>query len=264
MKLKYFLFVLLIVLFPVQVLADSQPAGIEQLDTLSDDAFQMVKNQRYEDAKKLLNYFSEQLQSMSPGLIPFSADEARIVSMSRDEALDAVASPTLEYSEKVNKVTRFRLVMDALATSRDPLWTELEDQVMGAFSGAKKAAFDGEPMAFHANVNSFLSLYDLIYPSMKIDIQANSMKKLDAKVDFLSAFSPSKPASESERAELDELEASLQNIFAGIEEDEADPSIWWVIISTGGIIILTLSYVGWRKYKADREAARKRSIKLKD
>ncbi|WP_053366946.1 sporulation protein YpjB [Bacillus sp. FJAT-27245] len=264
MKLKYFLFILLAGLFPVQVLADGRPAAIEQLDILSDEAFQMVKNQRYEDAKKLLDYFSEQLHSMGPGRIPFSADEARIVSLSRDEALEAVASPTLEYMEKMNKVTRFRLVMDALATSSDPLWAELEDQVMGSFSGAKQAALDGNPGAFHASLNSFLFLYELIYPSMKIDIKANSMQKLDAKIDFLSAFSPSKPASESEVAEFDALEASLKNIFDGIEEDEADPSLWWVIISTGGIIILTLSYVGWRKYRADSEIAKKRSIKLKD
>ncbi len=34
---------------------------------------------------------------------------------------------------------------------------------------------------------------------------------------------------------------------------EADPSLWWVIISTGGIIVLTLSYVGWRNIKAEKE-----------
>lgn len=38
-----------------------------------------------------------------------------------------------------------------------------------------------------------------------------------------------------------------------MDEDEADPSLWWVIISTGSIIIATLSYVGWRKYNGDKE-----------
>jgi len=49
----------------------------------------------------------------------------------------------------------------------------------------------------------------------------------------------------------------LKNLFENMDEDEADPSLWWVIISTGSIIILTLSYVGWRKYKGDREKPRK-------
>ena len=54
--------------------------------------------------------------------------------------------------------------------------------------------------------------------------------------------------------ELDALQYDLKNIFENMEEDEADPSLWWVIISTGSIIILTLSYVGWKKYKGDKEA----------
>ncbi|WP_059170946.1 sporulation protein YpjB [Bacillus sp. FJAT-27445] len=264
MRLKIFLIVLFLLSFPVQVLADGRPAAIEQLDTLSDDAFQMVKDQRYEDAEKLLNYFSEQLRSMSGGRFPFSVDEARIVSMSRDEAMEAVASPSMEYNERLNKVTRFRLVMDALASSHEPLWAEMEDQVMGSFLLAKKAALEGKSMEFHVNLNSFLSLYDLIYPSMKINVGADSIQRLNARVDFLSSINPVTPASKEEKVELNELEASLQDIFEGVEEDEADPSLWWVIISTGSIIILTLSYVGWKKYKADREIAKKRSIKLKD
>ena len=54
--------------------------------------------------------------------------------------------------------------------------------------------------------------------------------------------------------ELDALQYDLKTIFENMEEDEADPSLWWVIISTGSIIILTLSYVGWKKYKGDKEA----------
>ncbi len=61
------------------------------------------------------------------------------------------------------------------------------------------------------------------------------------------------------RQELLVLETDLQTIFDGLSEDEADPSLWWVIISTGSIIILTLSYVGWRKYKGEREKSKNSS-----
>lgn len=49
-----------------------------------------------------------------------------------------------------------------------------------------------------------------------------------------------------------------------MEDDEADPSLWWVIISTGSIIIMTLSYVGWRKYQGDKELRKNRSRDQKD
>ena len=45
-------------------------------------------------------------------------------------------------------------------------------------------------------------------------------------------------------------------ITAGRKKDEADPSLIWVIISTGGMIVLTLSYVGWRKYRGEKEKNR--------
>ena len=58
---------------------------------------------------------------------------------------------------------------------------------------------------------------------------------------------------------IEALQTDLQALFEEneTEEDEADPSLWWVIISTGGIIISTLSYVGWRKYKGEKERREK-------
>ncbi|OCA90916.1 sporulation protein YpjB [Bacillus sp. FJAT-27225] len=263
MKIRCFLISLFLISFPLSVFAAENLADVEKLDEISDDAFQMVKNQRYEDAQKLLSYFSEEFEQMYDGTVPITLDEMRIVSVSRDEAMEAAASPTMEYQERLNKVTRFRLVIDALSTSSDPLWSEMEDDVMGAFSQAKQAAQKGEPTLYHANLNSFLSMYELIYPSMKIDVPKEQLQRVDARVRSMEKLSSSLPKSQAELEELDALGTSLQDIFNGIEEDEADPSLWWVIISTGSIIILTLSYVGWRKYKGDREIAKKRR-ELKD
>lgn len=264
MKLKFLLIFFVIFTFPVTAMADGQPAAIVKLDSISDDAFQMVKNQRYAEAQKLLNYFSEQFDGISSDRFHLSLDEARIITVSHDEALEALASPAAAHQERLNKVTRFRLVMDALATSSEPLWIEMEDRVMSTFAKAKSSAYEGNPETYHMNVNSFLSLYNLIYPSMKIDRSAEDIQRLDAKVGFLEDFQPSGSPAKAEKEEFEALESSLQAIFDGAEEDEADPSLWWVISSTGSIIILTLSYVGWRRFKADTEQARKRSTELKD
>ncbi|RHW41262.1 sporulation protein YpjB [Neobacillus notoginsengisoli] len=264
MKLKCLLIILIIFLSPVTAVADGQPAAIERLDSISDDAFQMAKNQRYAEARKLLNYFSEQFNGVSKDRFQFSMDEARIITVSHDEAMEALASPALAHLERLNKVTRFRLVMDALATSSEPLWLEMEDQIMSSFTLAKKSALEGDQEGFHANVNSFLSLYNLIYPSMKIDLSAENIQRLDVQVGFLEEFRPTASPSQADIEEFEALEASLQTIFDGIEEDEADPSLWWVISSTGSIIIMTLSYVGWKKFKADKKESRKRSNELKD
>ncbi|MEN2454698.1 sporulation protein YpjB, partial [Bacillus sp. JR_15] len=46
--------------------------------------------------------------------------------------------------------------------------------------------------------------------------------------------------------------------FSLVDQDEADPSLLWVILTTGSIILLTLTYVGFRKYRAEKEKKQKR------
>ncbi|MGA9225952.1 MAG: sporulation protein YpjB, partial [Mesobacillus sp.] len=101
------------------------------------------------------------------------------------------------------------------------------------------------------------SLYNVIYPSMKIDINPETIQKIDAKVSFIDQYRPQILSEASSQEELEALESDLQTIFDEMTEDEADPSLWWVMISTGSIIILTLSYVGWRKYKGDSKKSKK-------
>ncbi len=250
-------------LTPITVYAEQQ-SPMEKLDDISDEALQMVKFQRYEDAKKMLDYFSDQFTSINGAEPPLSMDEVRIVNTSHDEAMEAAVSPNMKYEERLNKLTKFRLVIDAVATSHQPLWTEMEEQIMSAFHHAKDAAVKGDAAHFHTNFNTFLSLYNVIYPSMKIDVPVENIQRLDARIDFINEYRSQVIQDSQNQQELNALDTDLKNLFANMEEDDADPSLWWVIISTGSIIIMTLSYVGWRKYQADKDLKKNRSRDLKD
>ncbi|MGG1675154.1 sporulation protein YpjB [Neobacillus sp. NRS-1170] len=264
MKIKWFVILAIIMMLtPISVQAKQQ-SPMEKLDDISDEALQMVKFHRYEDAKKLLDYFSDQFTSITGNEQPLTMDEVRIVHTSHDEAMEAAVSPNMKYEERINKLTKFRLVIDAIATSHQPLWTEMEDQIMTAFHQAKDAALNGDSAHFHSNFNSFLSLYNVIYPSMKIDVPVENIQRIDARINFIDEYRSQVVKDHKSRQELDALDTDLKNLFANLEEDEADPSLWWVIISTGSIIIMTLSYVGWRKYQGEKGMKKDRSRDLKD
>ncbi len=53
--------------------------------------------------------------------------------------------------------------------------------------------------------------------------------------------------------ELDKFEEDLKKVFSDMRKDELDPSVWWVMIMTGSIIVSTLSYVSYRKYKGQKK-----------
>lgn len=254
MKAKKLLILFAVLMWIVPFAAYAEPTSpVEELDNISDQALQMVKLHRYEDANRLLEYFSEEFLLVTGNGRPFAMDELRIITVAHDEALEAIANNDLGHAEKMNKVTKFRLVIDAIVSTHQPLWAEMEDPIMTVFNDMKSAAYQGDNDRFDRELNSFLALYNVIHPSMNIDIDPVTIQKVDAKVSFIDQYRPQILQKASDREELDALQTDLQNLFDGLTEDEADPSLWWVMISTGSIIILTLSYVGWRKYIGNRE-----------
>lgn len=262
--MKWLLIVAIVMMLTPITVNAKQQSPMEKLDDISDEALQMVKFHRYEDAKKLLDYFSDQFISITGNEKPLTMDEVRIVHTSHDEAMEAAVSPNMKYEERLNKLTKFRLVIDAIATRHQPLWTEMEDQIMTAFHQAKDAALNGDTAKFHSNFNTFLSLYNVIYPSMKIDVPVENIQRLDARINFINEYRSQVLTNSDSQQELSSLDTDLKNLFTNMEEDEADPSLWWVIISTGSIIIMTLSYVGWRKYQGDKGLKKNRSRDQKD
>jgi sporulation protein YpjB len=253
MKAKFLsIFLAIFLLYPLSTHAE-EVSPLSELDRISDDALQMVKLNRFDDAKKLLEYFSKQFGSLTKRGQSFSMDELRIVTISHNDALEAVTSPSLDQPERINRMTKFRLVIDAVASTHQPLWTEMEDTIMSAFHQVQEAASSGDSIGFHEKFNTFLALYEMVYPSIKIDIPANRVQALDARIDFIDEYRPQMLEQATNQKELQALEVDLESIFDEMTEDEADPSLWWVMISTGSIIIMTLSYVGWKKYKGDKE-----------
>jgi sporulation protein YpjB len=118
----------------------------------------------------------------------------------------------------------------------------------------KTAAESGNSKQYHMELNMFLAKYNIIQPSIKLDIPVDQAQALDARISYLDHYRQQVLESTEAMAELSTLQTDLEHLFENKKEDEADPSLWWVIISTGSIIVSTLSYVGWRKYRGQEEA----------
>lgn len=259
MKSKLWIVIFLcFLLLATNASANDDSSPIDQLNALSDEALQLTKSQRYEDAKKILETFSDKFSSVTVQESTFTMDELRIVTIAHNEAVEATTNVTMEPDERINRVTKFRLVIDAISSTKHPLWTKMKEPILAVFDDVKEAAFNGDQEAFHKSLNSFLSLYEVINPSMKLDVSPERFQKLDTRINFIDHYRQDILTQRNSMKELLILETDLQGIF-DLETDETDPSLWWVIISTGSIIIVTLSYVGWRKYVGEKEKRKNRS-----
>ena len=189
--------------------------------------------------------------------------ELKILTQIYKEAVAALESDRTTDEEKVRSVMKLRLVVDAIDSEYQPLWISMEENVLASVDKAHKAAVERYGVEFHQEFDQFLQYYDLIQPSLQIDVKAETMQMLEARIRYIDQYRPQVFDNVDNHQELKALKNDLEGIFENMKEDESDPSLWWVIISTGSIILLSLSYVGWRKYVGNKKSEKYKN-KLKD
>lgn len=228
----------------------AQEINVNYINQLADEALNYAKTNRFEETKNVVQTINNILNSN----FIFTADEIRTLQSSYNETIRSLEESSINKQLVLRNLTKYRLIVDAVFTEYMPLWSEMEEPVLTAFQSVKDAYHDENNERFISELKDFLSIYDLIYPSIVLDLPIKKVQKVDAQIQYLEQNAERLFMSERGMETMEAIQTDLQSLFEeGSDEDEADPSLWWVIISTGGIIVLTLSYVGWSKYKAEKE-----------
>ena len=217
MKSKLLIVIIIcFLLLPYTVFSAEETSPIDQLNYLSDEALQLTKSHRYEDAKKILETFSDKFSTVTVSDQNFTMDELRIVTIAHNEAVEATTNASMDPDERINRVTKLRLVIDAISSTKQPLWTEMKEPMLTVFNEVKTAALNGEREVFNERLNSFLALYEVVYPSMKIDVSAERIQKLDTRINFVDQYRVEILNDIDARQELLVLEIRTANDFRWI------------------------------------------------
>ncbi|WP_170007458.1 sporulation protein YpjB [Bacillus fonticola] len=214
------------------------------------DVLHFTKMNRPAEAYRLLQ---EMEGAMQQSLSGWENSEASQTVLSLYEETERVLREPTTKEERIRSATGLYLVVDALHSEQEPLWKETKAQMLSYYQQMLDAVDNGDQEQFHFILDVFMKQYETIYPSAKIDAPDELVQKVDARVHYIDNYRPEVLANGTKAyGELVSLEADLTSLYEG-EEDEADPSLLWVMFTTGSIIVATLSYVGFRKYKGDKE-----------
>jgi sporulation protein YpjB len=257
------LFILLLLLiFPAGLLAHSHEKAYSLgLNLIMDDALQLVKNERYVEAHNLLDIFSDEFTKVMVQNPQFPMDEVRIISIVHNQSMSTLGDITLPHDEKVRAVTRLRLVVDAMTSEHQPMWTEMEEPIIMTFQQLKDSIDTRDSETYQELYLRLLLKYDMIHPSIRMDVKPEHIQKVDAHIEYLDKNRQALLSHTEEFNDIEVIEADLKALFKELKEDEADPSLIWVMLSTGSIILLTLSYVGFRKYLGDKKLEKRKKLK---
>jgi sporulation protein YpjB len=230
----------------------------ESLNKISDTALQLAKQERFSESAQLLEYFAGKFEEIPIDREYISLDHFRTITSTHKNAQAVILDDKVSTEEKVRSLTKLRLVVDAMVSEHQPLWGSMETSILETFSQIKSDVEEGDNQSFQHDWNQFLSLYEIIYPSIQVDLDSQRVKRMDAHISVVEDRLFQEIPETSRVKQLVAMEEELKALFERVKEDEADPSLLWVMISTGSVILLSLSYSGWRKYRGEKEKAAKR------
>ncbi|ARK30330.1 sporulation protein YpjB [Halalkalibacter krulwichiae] len=259
---KRIILMILILVFsvPQSILADENSSvhTWKSLNNTSDQILQLVKQQEFEEAKQLLDYFSASFLEVDFQKEGVTMSALRTVTSSFESAVEAVTAMDMSLDRRIYKVTAFRLAVDALSSDYHPLWLHTEESIMNALSRMKETVEESEIQAFQHRFNEFLRHYEMIRPALFIDIEPQQLQRIDSQINYLESIRSGHVDEDKVLSHLTIMESEWSNLYKRVKEDNADPSLWWVMFSIGGMITLSLSYVGWKKYKAEKQKVRQK------
>ncbi|WP_158217582.1 sporulation protein YpjB [Lottiidibacillus patelloidae] len=225
----------------------------KQLSHLADKIYLFVKNEKYDEASVVLMTFAKEFSKVEEDELKISTLDLEMLALSYQNLEQILSQENVEKTIAFRQVTEFRLLLDALTTSYQPLWVEKETVVKSTFQNMNESLLSGNNVAFQTSLNEFLSVYDVLYPALFVDLTTEQLEKIDGHVQFLDKYRATFAQNEKATEHFAIIKSDFDALFAGeLEDDEADPSLIWVMFSVGGIIFASLCFVGWRKYKSEK------------
>ncbi|MDT8859992.1 sporulation protein YpjB [Alkalihalobacillus sp. MEB130] len=244
--------------FPISIKADETTSlhTWKELNHTSDQILQLVKQEQYEEAKQLLDYFSVSFLDIDFQQEGITMTSLRTVTGSFEGAVEAVTSIDMPLDKRIYQVTAFRLAVDALSSEHHPLWLHTEKSVMQSLETMKSSMTEGDNQAYQHRFNEFLRHYNMIRPALLINIEPQELQRIDSQVTYLERMRSENLDQDNVVSHIEVMEAEWTNLYNRVKEDSADPSLWWVMFTIGGMITMSLSYVGYKKYKAEKQKVR--------
>ena len=227
MRIRLVMMFIIIYLFPYAAYATGHEW--DKLDQISDEALQLTKNARLQEAKQLLEYFEQQFTLFREDI--HSMDVIYVLTATHEEALKAVSASSVPMEQRVNQLTQFRLAVDAVQAKHQPLWKEMKFAVMSAFEKMKQAMEQEDEQSFQQAFHQFLQRYQLIEPSVKINADREHVQRVSAHISLLEAPAFQQLHATERMKELRQMEEDLQALFADGKKEAALPSLWWVMTS---------------------------------
>ncbi|OEH93432.1 sporulation protein YpjB [Bacillus solimangrovi] len=212
-------------------------------------ALQLTKQGDYDLAIKYMEQFSGEFLQLQFSDKSLETEQIQVLNTSYQEARHALIANDLSQEKRVKYILQFRLALDAVKSTHQPLWTELEQSITTTFQDLKEASNNNQS-GFRSSYDEFRETYALIYPSLVIDRSQEQLLVVNQSLADIDVAI--RTGGQVTLEEVHRLELAIMALF---DEEEliAQSSLIWLSVMIGSMIMFTLFYVAWRKYNGEKK-----------
>lgn len=165
------------------------------------------------------------------------------------ETRDTLEDEEATRQERYNRALTVALYVDALQNQVDPLWVVWRGHIIEMIN----QTITSENPVSNESLQKVYMLYESIIPSMHTSLEKNDRMKIELQQNALLQELAERPSEGRVQVLQD-----LANVLEGIQPQEKkslteEPEFIWLMWTVGGLIVVTLIYVGWRKYRGESE-----------
>jgi len=171
-----------------------------------------------------------------------------------NETQSALQDTNTSAEEKYHRALTVVLLYDSIWNEQDALWVTwksyLEDEIT--------RVLEAEQIT-NESIQHLYSLYERLLPTLKVSLREEEYGMMKQHQDSFLAFLSGKNK-QGELSFIHTLSSDLKAIPSEKKEEKSfteEPGFIWLLFSVGGLIISTLSYVGWRKYRGEGDEKEK-------
>ncbi|GAK06670.1 transmembrane [Geomicrobium sp. JCM 19038] len=225
------------------------------LHVQAEDVLRDVTEKRYEQARKTLKEMSKPITDADYSAVSLDIHDLSILVTSYERMEQALTSTSLPHEERVREAHRFFYLINAVIHPVEPKWLETRDDVLGQLEDVRKAVERDDSVLFQRLWNEWTLEFHKVQAAMMLRKTPSEQEELRSLLQFMTDHRHRLVEGDEAEPFFKALVFEITRLY-NMEEKENDPSLISVIIMVGSAIVASLTYVGVRKYKGQKDRER--------
>ncbi|MFY0543087.1 sporulation protein YpjB [Brevibacillus sp. H7] len=258
-RMLVFLIVMgLLLAWPIHALVTTldQPAedeSLAELDKLAGDMLELTRRGDLEGAQQKVHLLANRFPNQT---LPFAIriESLNAVTQSIMAAKKSFASGHVNEEQLLWHATQVRLAIDALSHVHQPMWRSFYTSYANQMQNLLQSSVERDLSQFRAQFEENTRLYWAIKPAMSVHLPEEQMNEMEAAYDLISKeIHRNEMEWQEVREALRQLIGAMQIAFIG--EDKSTIALlmhpgspFLPIVAIVAALVLSLSYVAWKKY----------------